>query len=202
MNQIKVMTLLQSTLICCAILTGCIDGIRYNRACEPPDSIVMADILGTWQIEYRNYSDSSLEESQRINGIERIVIHADGTYTQTFSGSASEYQSEVNQWELMREPDGPKIAMYGLKYFASGIENSESALLLKVQIADSLRFQAEYPPPNNVEADLTINYPEEGFVYLYPRNCLWKLGLVQMVAGSSDPDAIAVHNPVFEKLTE
>jgi hypothetical protein len=66
-------------------------------------------------------------------------------------------------------------------------------------MSDCLQYMETYPLREQRRAKIIVEYPIDGFVYLYPRNCLGKLVLLQMVSGTGDPDALAVHNPVFTK---
>lgn len=180
------------------VLTGCLDDIRYKMPCQMPDTVEEADVIGTWQLTYRNFGNPD-SPSTKVSGTETLVLAEDGAYTQTFRSPDFDYEGQ-GQWELITsEGDGPKVAMYGLKYFANGIDYRNEALLLSLQMPDLLRYHEMYSWEERT-AKLVVNYPTDGFVYLYPRSCLWKFVLLQMVSGAGDPDDLAVHNPVFTKV--
>jgi hypothetical protein len=48
---------------------------------------------------------------------------------------------------------------------------------------------------------LAVQYPADGFVYLYPRNCTGKFVLLQMVSRQSDPDDKTVQSPTVAIYT-
>ncbi len=71
-----------------------------------------------------------------------------------------------------------------------------------MQTPDVIRFRDKYgyEEPETHTVKLAVQYPTDGFVYLYPRSCLGKFVLLQMVSEPADPDDPTVHNPVFERL--
>ncbi|MFZ5919071.1 MAG: hypothetical protein ACOYZ7_19225 [Chloroflexota bacterium] len=114
------------------------------------------------------------------------------------------YTSPLYQWELITDaPDGPKLRMEGMKYFAEGIAqaNSTIQMILKPQTVDLLRIQ-EYqestePRPEGIGSG--VLYPDFGYIYLYPRVCKGELSLVQMGWRVGDPDNLTISNPVFQR---
>ncbi len=179
------------------ILNGCLDDIRYNMPCQIPDTVERLDIVETWQLTYNNFWNPD-SPSEKVSGTETLILSEDGTYTQEFRSADFDYDGQGN-WELVtNEGDGPKLAMHGLKYFANGVEYSNKGLLLSLQMPDGLRYKETH---DRVErnAKVVVNYPTDDFVYLYPRSCLRKFVLLQMVSGGGDPDDLMVHNPVFTK---
>ena len=90
--------------------------------------------------------------------------------------------------------------MEDLRYFANGLDYVDGPLLLRLQMPDSLAYQESLTRIGDGEAKTFVNYPQDEFVYLYPRSCLGKFVVLQMVSGGGDPDDLAVHNPVFTKV--
>lgn len=91
--------------------------------------------------------------------------------------------------------------MANLRYFANGVPASNGKLTLAIQTPDELHLQDQYGWDfDKRTVKLAVQYPADGFVYLYPRNCTGKFVLLQMVTYQSDPDDPTVHNPVFEKV--
>lgn len=163
-----------------------------------------ADIIGVWRAEYSNYINANadfVEGTTRITGVEELVFDADGTYTQSYHSAEFEYDSLEYRWQLIAGSDeGPKLIMHNLKYFAFGMDLTDGPLNLRPQMADLLRHQRSRAEMGSGAEKLTVDYPEDGFVFLYPRHCLGKLSLLQMTSGPGDPDALAVDNPIFSKV--
>jgi hypothetical protein len=138
--------------------------------------------------------------SERISGTEEITLRSDGTYTQRFQSSEFTYERSDNRWELLDHPsEGSKLVMHNLVYFAHGLKLTEGPLELFPQRADVSRYK-QLRSETGIEAEkVTVNYPADGFVYLYPRNCLGKLQLLQMTSSWGDPDAQAPLNPMFSR---
>ena len=190
---------LVATLVCLLLLVSCADDIRYRGTCSIPETVAVDQVIGAWQAEYSNFSSSSQQKATTHGGIERIQMFHDGTYVQTFDSPNFSYVSERYTWRLVSEGDGPKLEMQGLRYFANGIEASEETLNLLMQTPDVIRFRDKYGY-EGTEArtvKLAVQYPTDGFVYLYPRNCLGKFVLLQMVSDPADPDDPTEHKPVF-----
>ena len=182
------------------VLSGCMDDIRYRVSCQRPYDIEQSEIVGVWQITYRKYKNPD-SPSSRISGVETLIIHADGTYNQHFQSAAYNYTSPANRWVLvLNEGDGPKLQMEGLRYFADGLDYINGPLILYLQTADRLAYKESVPLIADRKAKIVVNYPEDGFVYLFPRSCLGKLALLQMTSYASDPDELGVKNPVFTKI--
>lgn len=183
-------------------LTGCLDDIRYNMPCRIPQDVKEQELLGVWQLKYHNYINLD-SESTKITGTETLILLSNGAYIQVFDGPEHVYVGQAHEWKLIvDEGDGPKLAMTGLRYYANGVEWADGPLLLSLQMPDLLRYDKIYPLFSERRARLTVNYPEDGFVFLYPRDCLGKFVLLQMVSGPVDPDDLTVHNPVFSKIGE
>lgn len=190
--------------MCLTLLFGCLDDLRYHVACQVPKRIEASDVIDTWRAEYDNYSNpygDFVPGSERISGIEEIILRPDGTYTQRFQSPEFTYERLGNRWELLDHPsEGPKLVMYNLVYFAHGLKLIEGPLELFPQRADFSRYQ-RLRFETGIEAEkLTVNYPADGFVYLYPRYCIGKLQLLQMTSSWGDPDALAPLNPMFSKV--
>lgn len=196
-------------LILCAVVTlvismfaGCLDDdfFRYKRPCQRPDDVEQSQVIGVWQANYREFWNPD-SPSSRISGVETLNIHADGTYSQHFQSSEYNYTSTANQWLLiLNEGDGVKLQMGGLRYFANGLDYVDGPLLLRLQMPDSLAYQESLTRIGDRKAKIVVNYPKDGFVYLYPRSCRSEFVLLQMVSGGGDPDDLTVHNPVFTKV--
>lgn len=200
MTKSRTISVFALGLIMSMTLSGCLNALRYNGPCRVPNGIDSSDLIGTWQIRYRNY-DNPNSPSSPITGIETLIINADGTYSQQFQSDTYNYVGEVYQWSLvLDEGDGPKLQMMDLVYFTDGIEQKDGPLVLSLQMPDQLRFQDLYPNRDERTTKIVVNYPDDGFVYLYPRHCFDKFVLLQMVSDSGDPDDLTVHNPVYERI--
>ena len=204
MRSLHVSKTLVASLVYLMLLTGCLDDLRYHVACQVPKTIETSDVIGTWRAEYDNYGNPDggfVPGSERISGIEEIVLRPDRTYTQRFQSSEFNYERSGNRWELMDQAsEGPKLVMLDLVYFAHGLKLIEGPLELFPQRADFSRYQ-QLRSETGIRAEkLTVNYPADGFVYLYPRNCIGKLQLLQMTSSWGDPDALAPDNPMFSKV--
>lgn len=138
----------------------------------------------------------------QMEGQETIMLNQDGTYRQTFASSTYSYTSPLYRWEFIGDtPDGPKLRMNNMKYFAEGVPQGNSAvfIMLQPQVVDSLRvqkYEQAHPQENWV---ISVAYPDDGFIYLYPRLCDGRLSLAQMVFRPSDADNQVVTNPVFRR---
>lgn len=190
------------TIVLASSLAGCLDDIRYNMPCRIPQEIKERELLGVWQLKYHNYINLD-SESTKITGTETLILLSNNAYIQVFDGPEHVYVGPVREWKLITdEGDGPKLAMNELRYYANGVEWVDGPLLLSLQMPDLLQYDKTHPLFSERRARLTVNYPEDGFVFLYPRSCLGKLVLLQMVSGFVDPDDLTVHNPVFAKVGE
>ena len=184
-----------------SMLAGCVDDdfFRYKGPCQRPDSVEQSQIIGVWQAHYREFWNPDSPSSQ-ISGVETLNIHADGTYTQHFQSAGYNYTGPANQWSLvLDEGDGAKLQMEGLRYYANGLDYVNRPLNLRLQMADKLDYKESVPLADQ-KAKIVVNYPEDEFVYLYPRTCRGEFVLLQMVSGGGDPDDLTVHNPVFTKV--
>jgi hypothetical protein len=184
-----------------SMLAGCLDDdfFRYKGPCQRPDDVEQSQIIGVWQANYRRFWNPDSPSSE-ISGVETLIIHADGTNSQHFESPEHSYISSANKWSLvLDEGDGAKLQMEGLRYFANGLDYVAGPLNLSLQLVDILAYKESIPRIADRKAKIVVNYPEDGFVYLYPRSCLGKFVLVQMVSGGGDPDALAVRNPVYTK---
>jgi len=182
------------------ILSGCLEDIRYRMPCQRPDDVEQSEIVGVWRIHYRNYKNPN-SPSSRIGGVESLIIHADGTYSQHFQSPGYNYTGPENRWSLvLDEGDGAKLKMEDLRYFADGFDYMNGPLILALQLPDILDYEESVPLIADQKAKIVVNYPEDGFVYLYPRSCLGKFVLLQMTSDPGDPDALGVDNPVFTKV--
>ena len=139
-----------------------------------------------------------------MEGQETITLYDDETYQQVFVSGAFSYTSSVNKWELILDsPDSPKLRMHDMKYLAEGVAQARSyvPITLQPQVIDRLRVQDYRETQGWSEGliwDVQVVYPEQGYIFLYPRKCAGKLSLVQMVFRPSDPDNLVVENPVFQ----
>ena len=197
-------TILVVTLLCLALLSGCLDDLRYHVACQVPKTIEASDVIGTWRAEYDRFLNPYADfvpGSERISGIEVVVLRPDGTYTQRFQSPEFNYERSGNRWELLDQASvGPKLVMHDLVYFAHGLKLTEGPLELFPQSADLNRYQKLLTETGTRAERLEVDYPDDGFVYLYPRNCLGNLQLLQMTAVRGDPDAVAPDNPMFARV--
>lgn len=140
----------------------------------------------------------------RMEGQETVTLNSDGTYQQTFASDTYSYISPLNRWEFITDtPDGPKLRMRGMKYFSEGIRQANSSvhITLSPQRADLDRLQKHlqsHPTSETAGIVAGVAYPEDGFIYLYPRICEGRLALVQMGfrVGSDD---WSPNNPVFRR---
>lgn len=177
----------------------------YNGQCSYPEAITDDTLFGKWQLEYSNFHVSHFGHETIINGREEIVLNKDGTYAQVFVSDEYNYVSTgVKQWELITNtPDSPKIKLYGMKYFAYGIEsaNNASQLVLDPQTTDSQKNQDAREKGVNI-LNTSITYPDDGYIYLYPRLCSDQISLLQMVVRPRDPDNLTILNPVFTRFSK
>ena len=161
-------------------------------------------MIGTWRAEYDRFLNPYADfvpGSERISGIEEVVLRPDGTYTQRFQSPEFNYERSGNRWELLDQASvGPKLVMHDLVYFAHGLKLTEGPLELFPQSADLNRYQKLLTETGTRAERLEVDYPDDGFVYLYPRNCLGNLQLLQMTAVRGDPDAVAPDNPMFARV--
>jgi hypothetical protein len=204
MRSLQLSKTLVASLVCLTLLSGCLDDLRYHVACQVPQTIAASDVIGAWRAEYDNYGNPDggfVPGSERISGTEEITLRSDGTYTQRFQSSEFTYERSDNRWELLDHPsEGSKLVMHNLVYFAHGLKLTEGPLELFPQRADVSRYK-QLRSETGIEAEkVTVNYPADGFVYLYPRNCLGKLQLLQMTSSWGDPDAQAPLNPMFSRV--
>ena len=200
--------MLTNRLVQCVVLmlamfmgAGCLDDdfLRYRGPCERPDDVELSQVIGVWQANYREFLNPD-SPSSRISGVETLTIHADGTYSQLFESAEHNYTGPANQWSLvLDEGDGAKLKMEGLRYYANGLDYVNRPLNLRLQMADKLDYKESVPLADQ-KAKIVVNYPEDEFVYLYPRTCRGEFVLLQMVSGGGDPDDLTVHNPVFTKV--
>ena len=157
-----------------------------------------------WQNDAWKSCSTLRGPSYRMEGDETVTLYANGTYQQNFVSSTYSYTSPLNRWEFIANvPDGPKLRMYGMKYFSEGIRQANSFvhITLSPQRADLDRLQKyrqSLPPGETTAIVAGVAYPEDGFIYLYPRNCERRLCLVQMGwrVGSDDWHP---NNPVFSR---
>lgn len=185
-----------------SMLAGCLDDdfFRYKGPCQRPDNVEQSEIVGVWQAHYRGFWNPDSPSSQ-ISGVETLNIRTDGTYSQHFESTEYNYTGPANKWSLvLDEGDGAKLKMEGLRYFANGLDYVDGPLNLSLQLPDWEAYVDSTPLIADRKAKIVVNYPEDGFVYLYPRTCRGKFVLIQMVSGSVDPDNRAVHNPVYTKV--
>lgn len=174
---------------------------HYNGQCDYPETISEETIFGIWQLEYADFYVSHFGYETTINGQEEIIFGEGGTYSQTFTSGDYNYSSNQNRWELITNtPDSPKIKLYGMKYFAYGIENTSnlSQLVLDPQTTDFLKNQNAKETGTHVP-NPSVAYPNDGYIFLYPRLCSGHLSLLQMVVRPRDPDNVSVLNPVFTR---
>jgi len=176
----------------------------YHVTCRVPEDLEAADIIGTWQIEYDNYRsvDTIFYELFRISGKESLIFSSDGTYRQLFESEEFDYESTNYEWELTLDKDeGPKLRMHDLKFFAHGVENIDTQMELSAQLGDLFRYQDIHLSGGRGDYDTEVDYPLDGYLYLYPRYCLGDPVLMQMSSPDLfDPDSESVNNPVFARV--
>ncbi|MFZ2358547.1 MAG: hypothetical protein WA040_04320 [Anaerolineae bacterium] len=204
MKSLSLSSILIVSLACLVLLSGCLDDLHYHVACQVPKAIEHADVIGTWRAEYDNFRNpygGFVPGSEMISGIEEITLQLDGTYTQSFRSPEYTYERSGNRWELLDHPsEGVKLVMHDLVYFAHGLTLARGPLELFPQSADLNRYQERLTATGIQAEKLEVDYPDDGFVYLYPRNCLGKLSLLQMTSSRGDPDMVAPLNPIFSKV--
>jgi len=139
-----------------------------------------------------------------MEGQETVTLNKDGTYQQSFVSGTYSYTSPLHHWEFIADaPDGPKLRMHSMKYFSEGIQqaNSLAHITLSPQRADLDRLQKylqAHPPSETTDVVAGVAYPEDRFIYLYPRFCEGKLSLVQMGFRVGSDDWYP-NNPVFHR---
>jgi hypothetical protein len=177
---------------------------RYKGPCKWPNDLSSGSIIGTWKAVYSNYISHSgdfVPGTESIDGTERIVFSENGTYIQTFESERFNYASTENQWEFVSSvSEGPKLVMHRFKYYPHGLYLSSAGLELSPQTFDIGLYQDAYRETGIKAEKFSVDYPKDGFVFLYPRICLGKLALLHMVAaGLGDPDSLGIDHPPFEK---
>ena len=140
-------------------------------------------------------SCSLLRNSPRylMSGIETLQLDSLGAYSQTHS--ATMYQAK-GRWELVMDtPDAPKLRIHGMRFFPAGKEfaKGEKSIFLTPQLPDLLKGET-----SSTETGV-VHYPEDGYVYLYPRRCAGELVLQQMVFGGQEPDSATIIGPIFKR---
>jgi hypothetical protein len=111
------------TRIALLILTGMI--VQGCGILSPPKTFEASDFVGTWQAEY---TDVMTWSGERVFGIERLTLKADGTYQQVYDdGKGYVYTSPWNKWHLKRLSNGrTQIHLRGGRYYPSGIQTAEN----------------------------------------------------------------------------
>lgn len=136
-----------------------------------PQNNEASDVIGTWRAEYDRFLNPYAVRTRfRTDQRHRDhILRPDGTYTQRFQSPEFNYKHSGNRWELMDQAsEGPKLVMLDLVYFAHGLKLIEGPLELFPQRADFARYQ-QLRSETGIRAEkLTVNYPADGFVYLYP----------------------------------
>lgn len=156
------------------LLSGCLDDIHYNMPCQLPTTLEENEVTGTWSIEYSEYKSPHFRDATVVNGTEQIDIYPDGTYRQSFQSDDYSYDGPVGNWNLDSErAEGSKLIMHNLKYYAYGVEQIGDTIELGPQTPDRLRYKKSRSN-TGIQSDILVNYPYDGFVYLYPRRCLGK----------------------------
>lgn len=89
-----------------------------EKLCDnPPSDFREADLVGTWEVEYGN------------QGIDRLVIKADGTFKQTYRDYGEQgyvYETSWNEWRVKRFSDGRvRLFLEGARYYDAGITTAE-----------------------------------------------------------------------------
>lgn len=182
------------------LVVACAD-IRLYGPCGVPKQLHEGDLTGGWQLTYANFLTEP--SSILMNGDETLFLYEDGVYAHTFISSEYAYRDGGNTWEFILDaPDSPKLKMNGMKYFADGIERAtpDKPFNLSPQMPDSFRVQ-DYNKDKKGDQWVRsgLDYPTDGFIYLYPRLCDGELALVQMMDPRQDPDDMTVQNPVFRR---
>ena len=80
-------------------------------------------------LELACHPGQTLSEDHFMEGTETLLLREDGTFRHTFRSTDYSYESPKQQWEFISaddEPDGPKLRMEGMKYFAEGITQANS----------------------------------------------------------------------------
>lgn len=166
------------------------------ESCKGPAGVVWPDVA--WE-----RCPILRGESYLMRGEETLMLNENGTYQHSFVSGTYSYTSPINRWELVEDtPDGPKLRMEGMKYFAEGVAQANSMvnIRLRPQMADQMRVQEFLMASKEVEPfKVVVTYPDDGFIYLYPRLCNGELSLVQMGLHVYDPDDLVVVNPVFRR---
>ncbi len=82
---------------------------------NPPPSLRVEDLVGTWQEHYLAY------------GTDILVLRADGTFQQTYKDGSYVYQTLPHPWTVERFADGRvRLHLQGARYYAAGIAMGES----------------------------------------------------------------------------
>ena len=168
---------------------GCAAIDSQYAFCNEPQNLSTSDIVGEWTASY----------SDVFVGKETLTFFPDGTYQQYFELDEYTYSGPRSTWSINRDHmDSPKLVMNRMKYFAEGLATANDTLWVELgpQSWDRFRIQES---GETFSYSGGVSYPGDGFVYLYPRRCGWRLVLQQMVWGSQDPDNQFIRNPVFRR---
>lgn len=155
---------------CCCVCTYNIEFLRgyiAPIACGHSLWVRESDVIGTWQTTYGSLDGGFTEQ---------ITFNADYTYIQVFENGLENRST----WQLIKgEPDSPKILLNnGWFYYTTDDLTYEVELgtitkskQLTPQVLDMLEYGSK----------ITINYPNDGYLYMYPRMCQGKFTLQGMV---------------------
>lgn len=167
--------------------------VRPDGTSEPLGNCAYIDPLDIWE------ECSKLRgQGYPMVGKERIRLSEDGTFQQTFNSRNYSYVGPIQKWELITStPDGPKLRMDGMKFFAAGIAQANCNIPVELgpQLSDILRLRESVTDADEVNA--AVVYPDDGYLYLYPRVCNGRLTLVQMAFGRLGFDEYYPNAPWF-----
>jgi hypothetical protein len=155
-------------------------------------------------IESRLQCPELLSSEYRLNGLELVVLRADGTYTQSFSSGQYRYEGEPAPWQFLpSNPEGPRLVLSRMRYFPAGVAWAGGTMpfALGPQVIDGLHAQATWEAaPVLRTLSIAVRYPADGVVYLYPRLCKGQLSLTHMTYDMGDPDNTDTVNPTFKRV--
>lgn len=153
---------------------------------KPPATFQDADLVGTWEADYRKYRNHGGPWTA-ITSIEVLIFRSDGTYQQLYDdGEGTRYISAWNKWWVERFPDGAvRVHLNGGRFYPSEIHygvgdiihnynddgsghplrlsNTEVVLIVKSSFGESHHVYLEYPPVGDPDSPIIVEFfREEG----------------------------------------
>lgn len=162
----------------CAYNIKFLRGYIAPLACGHSLWVRESDVIGTWQTTYGSIDGGFTEQ---------ITLNANYTYVQVFENGLENRST----WQLIKgEPYSPKILLnYGWFYYTTTDYTVGEAELGTITKSKQLTPQVIDIVEHGSE--IVINYPKDGYIYMYPRICQGKFALQGMVDHDVDLDSRA-----------